>query len=315
MKMRRFVRFLAAVLGEMRSNSYDIVFTVYFRLSSVLRILSRQQTMILDIRTGYDGENPLVSTVSNFMLLCESLLFSHVTVISESLREELGIRRPKAHILPLAALPYETAAKSFDTLNLLYVGTFDYRHMDRTIAGFTRFSETLQNPVPLRYDLVGFGSPEEIKRVERAIEESSCRHLIHFHGRVPHNELHRFLEASNVGIAFVPMTRQYDCQPSTKIFEYFLSGMPVIATNTRENKVVMNETNGVLVDDTTEAFCDGLHTIVRNRARYDSSTIKRSSQQYTWSTIIHDNLDRYLKGLLRQEDVTWQGTPQHTAAL
>jgi glycosyltransferase involved in cell wall biosynthesis len=90
------------------------------------------------------------------------------------------------------------------------------------------------------------------------------------------------------------MTDYYDVQPVTKTFEYLLSGMPVIATNTSENRKVINQGNGVLIGDTAEDFYTGLKTILKNRLFFDSVKIRNNSMEYTWYNIVDKNLKIYL---------------------
>ena len=90
------------------------------------------------------------------------------------------------------------------------------------------------------------------------------------------------------------MTPYFDCQPPTKTFEYLLSGMPVIATATYENSLVVNDGNGVLINDTADSFCEGLEKLANNRVVYNSEKILTTCKQYTWENIIHNDLKSYL---------------------
>jgi glycosyltransferase involved in cell wall biosynthesis len=96
----------------------------------------------------------------------------------------------------------------------------------------------------------------------------------------------------------VPITPYYDFQPVTKLYEYMLSGMPVIATNTHENRLVVNDDNGVLINDTPEDFCNGLAKICENRNSYNSLDIRKTVESYTWENIVNTILKPYLLKLL-----------------
>jgi len=85
----------------------------------------------------------------------------------------------------------------------------------------------------------------------------------------------------------------FDSQPVTKTFDYLLAGMPVIATATSENKIVINENNGVLIDDTIEGFASGVEEVIIKKDRYKSQTIRETSQIYHWQLIV-SNLEKYL---------------------
>ena len=77
--------------------------------------------------------------------------------------------------------------------------------------------------------------------------------------------------------------------------------MPVIATNTFENRQIVNEKNGVLIQDITEDFCRGLEHIYNQRKTYNSSNIRKSVEQYTWNNIVNNTLKPYLLGLLEKK--------------
>jgi glycosyltransferase involved in cell wall biosynthesis len=100
-----------------------------------------------------------------------------------------------------------------------------------------------------------------------------------------------FLQAANIGVSFVPITPYYDMQPVTKTYEFLLAGMPMIATRTTQNKRFVNDTNGVLIDDTAESFADGLAEIKAKSRMYDSPAIQEASRCHAWESII---LDQYI---------------------
>jgi len=112
--------------------------------------------------------------------------------------------------------------------------------------------------------------------------------------------LHLILSKHNVGVSYVPITPYFDVQPPTKTFEYLLAGMPVIATRTKENEKVINEYNGVLIDDTPEDFRNGLALLYERISanKFTSSRIIESSESYTWERIVRNNFKLYIESLL-----------------
>ena len=309
-KVRRLIRYISGVLNEMRSSSFDLVLVVHFPFCSLLRLLQRSQTMVIQIVTGYVRDSRIMKLINDTGLYCESLLFKHVAVQSESLRRDLHISPGKSYILPVGADEMNLQNKTFDAMRLFYVGTLDYRHIDETVRGFARFYEDVKDGIEVSYDIVGFGSPEEERKLAGTIEETDCSHLVRFYGRVPHDELTPFLERNNIGVAFIPMKRHFDCQPATKVFEYLLSGMAVLATATKENALVINASNGVLVGDNADAVYRGLQELYKNRGKFDSRTIKESSRKYSWHAVICDNLETYLNSLIRTSGQPSSRAPQ-----
>lgn len=308
----RLWRLLSAILQELRTGTYDIAFVIYFRFCSFLPLMWHRGTIILDIRTGYVRSSALFRLLYNAFLRVESLFFSEITIISDSLRRNLWFRKHEVHILPLGADLESLPSKEFKDLRLLYVGTFNYRHIARTVKGFDLFLTSTGSDTRAIYDIVGFGTEEEEAEIHRAIEQSRHAASIRFHGRVARNNLKSFLEKANVGVSFIPMLKKYDAQPATKTFEYLLAGMPVIATATKENQKVIDESNGVLIDDTAEGFRDGLKTLLSRIASLDSAKIKADSSKYSWQNIIHGNLRQYLESFFpaQLKNNTAEGDPR-----
>ena len=91
------------------------------------------------------------------------------------------------------------------------------------------------------------------------------------------------------------MTEYYQHQPPTKLYEYLLSGMAVIATKTHSNELVVNKENGILVDDTAISVCHGLSLLIKNFYRYNSAEIVSQSQKYHWAEIIKSYLIPLMK--------------------
>jgi glycosyltransferase involved in cell wall biosynthesis len=225
--------------------------------------------------------------------------FPHVTIVSESLREKLKLDPARATILPLGGDQFARGAKSFDTCRLLYVGTLLDRRIHLTVEGLTAFYRLGAQDTFESYDIVGSGPDDQEQRLLEAISRSPVRDRIRVHGRIPNAELHPFFERANVGVGFIPEEEYYQPQPSTKVFEYLLSGMAVIATRTYENARVINKSNGVLIPDTPEGFSEGLRQIVAARLQFNSGSIQRSVGEYSWDAIVQQTLRPYLDLVLR----------------
>jgi hypothetical protein len=72
-----------------------------------------------------------------------------------------------------------------------------------------------------------------------------------------------------------------------------MSGLPVIATSTYENKLIINNSNGVLIEDNSNSFCFGLSQILKLLPSYDNNLIKDNLKEYQWKNIVA-KLDYFL---------------------
>jgi glycosyltransferase involved in cell wall biosynthesis len=69
-----------------------------------------------------------------------------------------------------------------------------------------------------------------------------------------------------------------------------MAGMPVIATETFENKKVITEWNGVLIHDDPQSFEDGLRKIISQKDNFNSNRIADSVREYSFEHIIDSKL-------------------------
>ncbi len=297
-KLVRYAAFLRGLLTEIRRGAFDVIILSHFWGAGIYPLLGLNRNYIMDVRTGYVRASNTLRWLFNRGILIDSLMFPHVTVISASLGDYLHISSRKAHVLPLGAEDLAIPPKRFDSMRLLYVGSLEFRHIDRTVEGVARFMRENRGTLPITYDIVGFGPPEVEDALRRQIAASGCADLITFHGRVPYTALRPYLERTTIGIAFVPLVDHYQCQPATKLFEYLLAGMPALATSTEENARVITPANGVLIPDSAEGVYQGLHTLRNNLGSYTSAAIRASVEEYLWENIVAHNLRPYVLQLL-----------------
>jgi glycosyltransferase involved in cell wall biosynthesis len=308
-KWTRYWRLVKAAIIESR-KPFDLVFVKYFPGSAVLRFLAGERRYILDIRTRAVVGNSAVLTALNALLRIEALCFQYITVISESLARTLSLPQERVHVLPLGAEPIATAPKSFDKMRLLYVGTLAGRRIHETVQGLADFLHDTGHRGSVEYVIIGSGFHREEEALRDLVSRLALDDVVHVLGFVPRNELMPYFEQQNIGVAYIPMTKYFDTQPPTKLFEYLLAGLPVIATRTAENLRIVTSFNGILVDDTAEAFRDGLLRMSARRSEYSSDRIRADADIHSWSMIVQTNLMPYLQGLLRAEQPS-----ERTAAL
>ena len=177
------------------------------------------------------------------------------------------------------------------------VGTLFNRNMHKTIEGFAKFYRAAPNAKKTRYTIIGSGPGDEIEQLRRLTSKYNLHDVIHILGHIPHDQLQQYFESHNVGISYVPMTEYFDVQPVTKTFEYLLSGLAVLGTATSENKLVVNESNGILTGDSVDDFCNGLVQLSKKMGSFRSKQIRKNAMQFSWEKIT-DNLDLYLGSLM-----------------
>ena len=298
-KVRRLVHFFIYLIQLTRKEKIDILFTVQFKFCFIIGLCAISKVKILDYRSGDLSSNYFMRSLKNIIMRFDALFFQYVTIISEGLRDILFLNKGRAIILPLGADVISSRVRSFDRLDLLYLGTLNLRNIDQTIDGFAQFLDKNKEISHLfSYTIIGFGTKQEEEKINFIIKKMGLNHTVRFLGRKKYTELSSFFDDCNVGVTYVPMTPYYEYQPVTKLFEYLLSGMPVIATNTYENKLIVNYTNGVLISDSSEDFCNGLMKVYDLRKSFDSIVIRESVEFYKWSNIIKSIMIPFLQKIL-----------------
>jgi glycosyltransferase involved in cell wall biosynthesis len=290
--LRNF-RYIYSAKNEIKNLSPDICFIKYFQGCSILKVTNWKKLFIFDIRTASVKKNKIRRLIYDSIMLLESKIFTRITIISESLAKKIKLEK-KSHILPLGSNCISKINKQFNELKLIYIGTLDGRDILKTIEGFAIYLQ--KHPkVNAAYTIVGDG--EDMKKIRQYVINNSLEKNIHIIGWVPFNELKPIIDLHNIGVSFVPCTDYFDCQPVTKTFDYLLSGMPVIATNTSENQKIITPFNGVCIADTPESFANGVDSIHKNRKRYNSKEIRNNAKKYDWKYIAND-LDKYFDSCL-----------------
>ncbi len=295
--LTKAVRFFRSLYPLMARTNFSAVFIVNFDFCFIPTFFSRKTKYILDIRTGSVTPSKRKRFFKNFKTKINTLFFKNITIISEGLARKYKIQNFK--VLPLGSDYMVMEPKSYSKLKLLYVGTFVNRNIYQTIEGLRLFiDEQGVDQSEIIYDIVGFGSPDDVNSIENTIKKAKLERVVRFHGRKNINELPQFLNYSNIGVCYVPVKAYYNFQPPTKTFEYIHSGLVCIATNTFENAKLINNDNGVLCESNSASFAKALGLVYQTRSQYNSTTIHNSLKSFTWFNISNNILSPYLNKVI-----------------
>jgi glycosyltransferase involved in cell wall biosynthesis len=297
-KIKRNYVFLRDVIRLSKIEQPDTLFVVYFGLVFILSIFAfSKQQKILDIRTGSLAANTKRRNLENLIIKMQSYLFDKRIILSESLMEKLRVSRKKTLVLPLGSDVLFNGQHDFtDKLSLIYVGTLDNRRIAETIEGLAHFTQNTGNSGLIeRYTIIGFGADSEIKKLQNTIKRFRLENTVVFEGQKNHEELGMYLAQANVGVAFIPIVDYYQCQPATKLFEYGLSGLFTIATDTNENRNFISSENGILCQDDPVSFSNAIERILKMRNTISSYKIRKSLDNYRWESLV----DKKLRGFIQ----------------
>lgn len=272
-----------------------IIFVCYFKECCILKWCFPNRKMFLDIRTLNVSANEEIRKREDALIQKATKLYNFVTIISEGTRSKIEIPKEKSAILPLGADIVSTSEKSFDTIRMMYVGTLFNRDIHKTIQGLSLALQK-NSSLKIHYDIIGNSPGNELEELKLLVKKCNLENYVTLHGYIQHSQLKDFFDKCNVGVSFVPKTEYYEFQPATKSFEYILSGLYTIATSTYCNKEIITDKNGILINDTAEAFADSIEKVAQNAPELNSITIRNSLLEYKWENIVN----KYLKPILNK---------------
>jgi len=284
-------------------ENYDIIFTSCIAGISILKNFLKNKKVIIDIRSGYLFRNRLKCFLLNRMRCFEARQFGrNITINSELLAKYLGFRTGEVVELPLGAEPIKNSLRKYNKLRLIYIGGYEKRNIDLTIIGLKLYIDQFKKHNIESYDLVAYGpSAAAEDKIRKVISENNLNSIVKMHGYVPRDRIKKYLKSANIGVSFVPITPYYDFQPVTKTYEFLVAGLPVIATCTTQNKRLINETNGVLICDNAESFCQGLKEISSRSNKYNSLKIQKESLKHSWKSLILENYIPYIEKVANEK--------------
>ncbi len=296
-------RFIQFALKMVKSHDFDIIHVYAFRGCSLLPLLERsgRQRWVLDFRTGnVKFSHPLLNRFLNRLLAIESLAFNGCAVISKHVGVKLlGKTRP-FHILPLGAdaerfTPGQNISLRRE-LNIeenrmvaVYSGSLEPgRSIETVMHGFAK---ARQKHPELFLLMAGDGSSRT--SLGGLAKKLGVNTDVCFTGPVPFPDIHHFVKVGDIGLAYVPISTQFDQQPVLKTMEFLSCGLPTIATRTRGNmQIIKDEINGLLVEDSAEAVANGLLRLAENRELRETiaGNSRQSVAEYDWKLMVKDRL-------------------------
>lgn len=290
-QLRGAIFFLSCLFHVYFSKGPIVI--VYFEHCSLIKRLAPWKNIHVDVRTVAVWGNQTVKDKYDSHLRSECLLFDSVSVISEGVRDRLQL--VNASILPLGGESISPSTKSYNNLRLLYVGTLTGRRIEDTIKGLRLFLDNYNSCKDIQYNIIGDGHFGELEALKELVDSLNLQDYVHLLGRIDYNDLGRYFNNSNIGVCYVPITPSYDLQPSTKIFEYSLSGLFTIATGTKENKRIIDLENGIIINDTPDDFCRALFYVEEHNCYFNEQRIRECLNGFTWCNIVNNYLQPLLK--------------------
>ena len=170
-------------------------------------------------------------------------------------------------------------------VRLIYVGTVSkLRGRDVMLEAM---SIVTKKNIQAHLTIVG-ADTEQLDYCKQRIKVLDIKNNITLQGRVLGSEVPSYLLQADIGICIWESTPWTEFNPPTKMFEYLVAGLPVLASNIRTHtRYVQNWHNGLLFDYDANSLAAAIIELVNNRQQIQAlkSQAKLSGQQYLWRKI------------------------------
>ncbi|PAV24993.1 glycosyltransferase involved in cell wall biosynthesis [Tamilnaduibacter salinus] len=175
----------------------------------------------------------------------------------------------------------------------VYVGGIDRRRQLETMLRAFALASKKMN---LTLDLIGDGDDTE------ALMDLVSREGINgvrFLGRFPHSKIAEMLAVYDGALSYIGPS-VYDSGPPLKTLEYFAAGLPVVASDTRGNRMLMSAgVEGVFdPEGTTESLSDAMVQLAGSDIQVLSGNARRKAEASSWQQVVPVDLSNLYSRIL-----------------
>lgn len=287
-----------------RQQNPDVVVLLHSAVSLIALLVGKTPTCL------YWNEHPtnLIHQPLGFSLLRKGLAIflqrlvflgakksTVVMPIGEDHQEDLlkhGVLANKMHMIYMGVstdfLPQNNANKTLETshdsnvIKLVYVGTVsESRGRDVMLDAMKIVAD---QQLKLHLTIVG-ASAEQLQYCEQRIQALSLQAYVKVIGKVSGNQVPAYLAIADVAICLWQASPWNQFNPPTKLFEYLVAGLPVLASRIRTHtRYIRDGQNGFIFEYNAYSLAKVLHQlqlkinvipIMQKQALYEG-------EQYLW---------------------------------
>lgn len=170
-------------------------------------------------------------------------------------------------------------------LRLIYVGSVQ-RDRGRDVM-LEAMAMLASGPRIAHLTIVG-ASEEQLAYCREYVAQAGIEDSVTVCGRVPGREIPQFFARSDIGICLWEDWPWYRFNPPTKLFEYLVAGLPVLASDIRTHtEYVKDGVNGAVFEYGGAGLATAIQRLwlMRDRLPQLKAAAKESSRPYRWETI------------------------------
>ena len=180
---------------------------------------------------------------------------------------------------------HENTRNLTDAVRLVYVGSV---HEDRGRDVMLEAIAIANKQLKIAHLTIVGASDEQYQYCHTALIKLGITDSVTIHGRVAGHMIPNFMRQADAGICLWQDLAWYRFNPPTKLFEYLVAGLPVLASNIRTHtQYIQDGFNGVIFNYNSESLAQAIQTMWQKRdelAQMKNRT-HQASAAYLWVNI------------------------------
>ncbi|MFA7349577.1 MAG: glycosyltransferase [Methylotenera sp.] len=179
----------------------------------------------------------------------------------------------------------EVPRSDADPLQLVYVGSV---HQDRGRDVMLEAIKIANQDQKIAHLTIVGASAEQLEYCKKAIQTLGIAEFITVLGRVPGRSIPNFMKTADAGLCLWEDLPWYRFNPPTKLFEYLVAGLPVLASNIRTHtQYIQNGVNGFVFEYDSCSLAQVIKHLWHHRSQIHAMKLqaRNSSNAYLWQTI------------------------------
>jgi glycosyltransferase involved in cell wall biosynthesis len=173
-----------------------------------------------------------------------------------------------------------------DILRLIYVGTV-HKNRGRDVMLEAMAIANKGNNIIAHLSIVG-ADEEQLIYCQEVVQRLRIQDSVTIYGRVPGARIPEFFQKADVGICLWEDLPWFRFNPPTKLFEYLVAGLPVLASNIpTHTKYVQNSINGLIFEYGSAGLAEAIKQLWQTQDQLPKMKLQaiNSSTGYHWDAI------------------------------
>lgn len=298
-----WLTYLVKSANHARKLNPDVVMLLHSALSPITMLMGKipscvywneHPTNLMHMPTGFSPLKKCITWLLQQLVFTGAKRASLVMPIGEDHQSDLlahGVPAEKIELQYMGVADHFARAsqepRADATLKLVYTGTVSAaRGRDVMLeAMHLVINNSLFNNIHLR--IVG-ASDQELAYCQQKIEQLDLQDHVEVIGRIPGDEVYQYLQTADAAICIWQPDTWNMFNPPTKLFEYLVAGLPVLASNIRTHtRYIDHGETGYIFDYHAQGLAEAIQTLNGNKAKLATlkAQARNAGQRYVWSKL------------------------------